>query len=220
MITKRKFPKNLSNEKSRMELVITRLRELYPDVKIQLDFKNPFELLIATILSAQCTDKRVNLVTKELFKKYLVPEDYLKVPASELERDIFSTGFYKAKAKNIRAACEILIDKFGAEVPDTMEELLLLPGVGRKTANVVLGHCFDTPGIVVDTHVSRISNLLGFVSTKDAVKIEFKLMKLIPKDLWVEFTHYFINHGRNTCIARRPKCQECVLSDICPGSSA
>ncbi|MFA5513193.1 MAG: endonuclease III, partial [Candidatus Kapaibacterium sp.] len=135
-------------------------------------------------------------------------------------RDIFSTGFYKAKAKNIRAACEILIDKFGAEVPDTMEELLLLPGVGRKTANVVLGHCFDTPGIVVDTHVSRISNLLGFVSTKDAVKIEFKLMKLIPKDLWVEFTHYFINHGRNTCIARRPKCQECVLSDICPGSSA
>ncbi|MDX9790936.1 MAG: endonuclease III [Candidatus Kapabacteria bacterium] len=220
MITKRKFPKNLSNEKSRMELVITRLRELYPDVKIQLDFKNPFELLIATILSAQCTDKRVNLVTKELFKKYIVPEDYLKVPASELERDIFSTGFYKAKAKNIRAACEILIDKFGAEVPDTMEELLLLPGVGRKTANVVLGHCFDTPGIVVDTHVSRISNLLGFVSTKDAVKIEFKLMKLIPKDLWVEFTHYFINHGRNTCIARRPKCQECVLSDICPGSSA
>lgn len=220
MITKRKFPKNLSNEKSRMELVITRLRELYPDVKIQLDFKNPFELLIATILSAQCTDKRVNLVTKELFKKYIVPEDYLKVPASELERDIFSTGFYKAKAKNIRAACEILIDKFGAEVPDTMEELLLLPGVGRKTANVVLGHCFDTPGIVVDTHVSRISNLLGFVSTKDAVKIEFKLMKIIPKDLWVEFTHYFINHGRNTCIARRPKCQECVLSDICPGSSA
>lgn len=211
-----KFSKSLKSEKARIAEVILRLSELYPNVKIQLDFGSPFELLVATILSAQCTDARVNLVTKSLFNKYYTPDDYLKVPVEELEKDIFSTGFYRAKAKNIRGACEYLINNFGGNVPKNMVDLLKLPGVGRKTANVVLGHCFGVPGIVVDTHVIRISNILGFVDTQDAVDIEYKMMKLIPKDSWVTFTHYFINHGRNTCIARRPKCKECVLSDICP----
>lgn len=210
-----KFSKTLKSEKERMDVVISRLSSIYPDVKIQLDFTNPFELLIATILSAQCTDARVNIVTKSLFKKYHNPSDYLQVPIEELEQDIFSTGFYKAKAKNIRGACEVLISKFNSEIPQEMDSLLLLPGVGRKTANVVLGHCFGIPGIVVDTHVTRISNKLGFVDTVDAVKIEYKLMKIIPKEKWVTFTHYFINHGRNTCIARRPKCSYCILFDIC-----
>lgn len=212
----KKFPKTKKSQIERQNLVIERLSKLYPDVKIQLDHNNPFELLIATILSAQCTDARVNIVTKDLFRKYYLPADYLKVPVEELEKDIFSTGFYKAKAKNIRGACEKIISEFNGEVPDNMEDLLKLPGVGRKTANVILGHCFDVPGIVVDTHVTRISNKLGFVNTTDAVKIEYKLMELIPKDKWVIFTHYYINHGRNTCIARRPKCSDCIINDLCP----
>lgn len=211
-----KFSKSIKAEKDRMREVILRLSLLYPEVKIQLDYQNPFELLIATILSAQCTDARVNIVTQSLFNKYYSPEDYLKVPAEELELDIFSTGFYKAKAKNIRGACQKIINDFDGKVPDNMNDILTLPGVGRKTANVVLGHCFNTPGIVVDTHVIRISNKLGFTETTDAVKIEYKLMKIIPKQFWVTFTHYFINHGRNTCIARRPKCSECAISDLCP----
>jgi endonuclease-3 len=215
----KKFPNSLKAEKSRMNEIIRILSEIYPDVKIQLDFENPFELLIATILSAQCTDARVNIVTKSLFKKYKYPVDYLNVDEEELEQDIFSTGFYKAKAKNIRGACEKIINDFNGKIPQTMDELLTLPGVGRKTANVVLGHCFDIPGIVVDTHVTRISNKLGFTETTDAVKIEYKLMKIIPKDLWVTFTHYFINHGRHTCIARRPKCSECAIRDLCPSKN-
>ncbi len=213
-----KFSKSLKSEKARITDVILRLSELYPDVKIQLEYGSPFELLIATILSAQCTDARVNIVTQSLFSKYYTPDDYLKVPVEDLEKDIFSTGFYRAKAKNIRGACDYIINIFGGNVPNNMADLLKLPGVGRKTANVVLGHCFGVPGIVVDTHVIRISNLLGFVDTQDAVNIEYKLMKLIPKDNWVNFTHYFINHGRNTCIARRPKCMECAISDICPSA--
>lgn len=204
----------IRSKKQRMSFIIDRLSQEYPDVKIQLDFSNPFELLIATILSAQCTDARVNIVTKELFAKYLSPEDYLKVPAEELEKDIYSTGFYRAKAKNIRGACKMIIEDFDGGMPETMENLLKLPGVGRKTANVVLGHCFDTPGIVVDTHVTRLSNRMGFVETKDAVKIEFALMKLIEKDIWVTFTHYFINHGRKIC-TRKPKCDKCVVAEEC-----
>jgi endonuclease-3 len=213
-----KFPTSLAAKKARMAGVIKILSQIYPDVKIQLEHENPFELLIATILSAQCTDARVNIVTKSLFAKYKIPADYLLVEAEELEQDIFSTGFYKAKAKNIRGACRMIIDDFGGKVPQTMEDLLKLPGVGRKTANVILGHCFDTPGIVVDTHVIRISNKLAFVSSTDAVKIENELMKLIPKELWVIFTHYFINHGRNICIARRPKCSICEISHLCPSA--
>lgn len=209
---------SFKKRKERMNEAILLLSKVYPDVKIQLNHSNAFELLIATMLSAQCTDARVNIVTESLFIKYKTPADYLAVDAKELEQDIFSTGFYKNKAKNIRAMCEILITKYNSQVPNNLEELFALPGVGRKTANVVLGHAFDTPGIVVDTHVIRISNKLGIVDTTDAVKIEFELMKIIPKEIWVTFTHYFINHGRNTCIARRPQCAVCPVNHICPSS--
>lgn len=212
----KKFSKTLKAQKERMSLILDKLNSLYPNVKIQLDHDNPFQLLIATILSAQCTDARVNIVTKDLFKKYIMPEDFIKAPVEEIEKDIFSTGFYRAKAKNIKGTCTVINEEFGGEVPDNMDDLLKLPGVGRKTANVILGHCFDTPGIVVDTHVTRISNKLGFTDTKDAVKIEYKLMKLVPKEKWVKFTHYLINHCRNTCVARKPKCSDCIIAELCP----
>lgn len=209
--------KNISTKRARQIEVINILAQEYPDVKIQLNHKNPFELLIATILSAQCTDARVNIVTQTLFQKYKIPEDYIKVDVSELEQDIFSTGFYKAKAKNIKACCLRLVDYYKSEVPQTMEDLTSLAGVGRKTANVILGHCFDIPGVVVDTHVTRISNRLGFVDTTDAVKIEFALMKIIPKEIWVTFTHYYINLGREICV-RNPKCSICKISHLCPSA--
>ncbi len=203
-------------KRARVQLIIEILSKIYTKAEIQLTFSNPFELLIATILSSQCTDVRVNIVTEKLFKKYLSPRDYYIVPVEELERDIYSTGFYKAKASNIQKTARIIDTQLNGAVPSTMEELLELPGVGRKTANVVLGHCFDTPGIVVDTHVKRISNLLGLVDTDDAVKIEFELMKIISKDEWVIFTHYIINLGREFCIARRPKCKLCPIAKYCP----
>lgn len=212
----KKFGKTLKSQKERMSVILDKLNSIYPDVKIQLDHDNPLQLLIATILSAQCTDARVNIVTKKLFKKYLTAEDFLKVPAEELEHDIYSTGFYKAKARNIRAACKKITEEQQGEIPDNMDELLKLPGVGRKTANVVLGHAFNTPGIVVDTHVKRIANRLGFAETNDPEKIEFKLMKIVPENKWVKFTHYLINHGRNTCIARKPKCKDCIIASECP----
>lgn len=209
---------SLKARKERMLGVLEILSKKYPDVKIQLDHSNNLELLIATMLSAQCTDARVNIVTKSLFKKYKTLNDYLLVPQEELEKDIFSTGFYKAKAKNIRGACKAIIDKHNGKVPDNILDLTALPGVGRKTANVVLGHAFDTPGIVVDTHVKRISNKLHLVDTNDAVKIEYELEKIIPKEQWVIFTHYFISHGRETCIARRPKCNDCPINHLCPSA--
>ncbi len=214
----KKFSDSIRAQKARMKKIIDILSGEYPDVKIQLDFKTPHQLLVATILSAQCTDARVNMVTKGLFKKYKLPSDFLKVPVEELEKDIYSTGYYKAKAKHIQQATDVIENKFNGEVPGTMDDLLSLPGVGRKTANVLLGHCFNIPGIVVDTHVIRISNLLGFVDTRNAVAIEKKLNLIIPEDQWVVFTHYFINHGRNVCIARRPKCAECQISHLCPSS--
>ncbi len=205
-----------AKQKQRMAEILHILAEEYTGVKIQLDFRTPHQLLVATILSAQCTDARVNTVTKELFQKYRKPVDFLLVPVEELEQDIYSTGFYKAKAKNIRGATQMINDEFGGVVPGNMLDLLRLPGVGRKTANVLLGHCFNTPGIVVDTHVIRISNRLDFVDTKDAVKIEFALMKLIPEEQWVTFTHFLINHGRKICTARKPKCIECQVHELCP----
>ncbi len=214
----KKFSKSIKNRKERMVEVLDILSKKYPDVKIQLDHSNTFELLIATMLSAQCTDARVNIVTKSLFQKYKTPNDYLLVPQEELEKDIFSTGFYKAKAKNIKGACKEIIAKHKGEVPNNIDDLVELPGVGRKTANVVLGHAFDTPGVVVDTHVKRISNKLGMVSSDDAVKIEKELEKLIPIELWVIFTHYFISLGREICIARRPKCSKCLINHLCPSS--
>lgn len=212
----KKFADTLSAKKRRMTYILNVLSSEYPEAKIQLDFNNPFELLVATILSAQCTDARVNIVTKDLFKKYKIPKDYLLADREVLERDIFSTGFYKAKAKNIQNAARKVIDDFAGEVPGTMKELLSLPGVGRKTANVILGHIFDVPGIVVDTHVIRISNRLGFVETKNPEKIEFALMDIAPKKKWVIMTHYFILHGRKICSSRKPKCEDCLIEKYCP----
>lgn len=213
-----KRKESLKKQKLRMGKILGILAGEYPDVKIQLNFNNCFELMVAAMLSAQCTDARVNIVTKDLFRKYRSPEDYLNAPREELEKDIYSTGFYKAKAKNIQGAAKKITEDFDGKVPGTMDELLTLPGVGRKTANVLLGHCFDIPGIVVDTHVIRISNRLGFVSTKDPVKIENKLMKLIPEEKWVIFTHYFISHGRKICKARKPLCRDCILNSLCPSA--
>lgn len=213
-----KFSKSIKSKKSRQLEVINVLEGIYPDIKIQLNHSNPFELLIATILSAQCTDARVNMVTPFLFAKYPNPIDYVNANLNEIEKDIFSTGFYKNKAKNIQNACKILVEKFNSQVPNNMDDLTSLAGVGRKTANVVLSHSFGIPGVVVDTHVTRISNLLGFVDTEDAVKIEYELMKIIPKEYWVKFTHYYINLGRDVCIARRPKCGICPISHLCPSS--
>lgn len=191
------------------------LSKEYPDVETQLDHSNPFELLIATILSAQCTDERVNIVTKKLFKKYKLPDDFLKVPSEELEKDIYSTGFYKQKTKSIRALCVELIDNYEREVPDSIEKLVKLPGVGRKTASVVAGNAFNIPAIAVDTHVKRLSNLIGFTDKKDPNKIEIDLKKIIPESDWVNSSHWLIMHGRNVCIARRPKCSICKISEYC-----
>lgn len=184
-----------------------------------LIYSSPFELLIATILSAQCTDARVNLVTRSLFQKYRSPRDYLAVDQEELENDIRSTGFFRSKARNIQGACRVLIERFGGSVPRTMQEMLLLPGVARKTANVVLGNAFGRDeGIAVDTHVTRLSRLLGLTSHSDPVKIERDLMRLFPKKHWTALPHLLILHGRRICIARRPRCAECGIADLCPSA--
>jgi endonuclease III len=199
--------------------LLERLYALYPDARCELKYGSPFELLVATILSAQCTDARVNVVTGELFRKYRGPEDYLAVPQEELEADIHSTGFFRNKAKNIRGACRRILEVYGGRVPDTMEELLTLPGVARKTANVVLGNCFGrAEGIAVDTHVTRLSALLGLTTYTDPVKIERDLMARFPREHWTMLTHLLIFHGRRVCIARRPNCAGCALSDLCPSA--
>ena len=171
----------------------------------------------STILSAQCTDQRVNIVTKTLFKKYKKPEDYLKVRNSELEKDIFSTGYYKQKAKNIKKCCSVLLEKYFGRVPEDFDSLTKLPGVGRKTASVVAGNAFGVPAIAVDTHVMRLSNLFGFIKSKNPDKIEARLKELFPKKDWVDSSHLMATHGRMVCIARIPKCNECFLTDLCPG---
>ncbi|MDZ4744472.1 MAG: endonuclease III [bacterium] len=204
--------------RERLATIINRLDAAYPDAKVGLDFKTPFQLLVATILSAQCTDERVNIVTKSLFKKYSNPQDYLDVPQEELELDIRPTGFFRNKSRNIQGCSRELLARFDGIVPKTLEELVTLPGVGRKTANCVLSNCFAIPGVTVDTHVTRISNLLGLVDTEDAVKIEFALMDLMPQEQWNRFNHVIITHGRRTCIARRPRCYECVVADLCPSA--
>jgi endonuclease-3 len=207
----------IADLKKRTGEVIKRLKKTYPDAHCALNHSNSFELLIATILSAQCTDVRVNIVTADLFRKYRSPQDFLNVSQIQLERDIRSTGFYRNKAKNIQVACRRIIDVYGGKVPQTMDELLTLGGVARKTANVVLGNAFGiTSGIVVDTHVSRLSQRLGLTKNKTPEKIEKDLTSLVPKKDWVMFSHWLIFHGRQICIARRPRCPECVLNDICP----
>lgn len=197
--------------------VMRRLHQEYPDAHCELDYENPLQLLIATILSAQCTDVRVNMVTQTLFQKYFSPEDYLKVPLEELEQDIHSTGFYRNKARNIRGACQKILDDFHGEVPQTMEELLTLPGVARKTGNVVLGNAFHKScGVVVDTHIKRVSFRLGMTRETDPKKVEQDLMKLIPQEDWTFAGHVIIWHGRRVCFARKPDCGNCALNDICP----
>ena len=205
-----------TSEVKRASEILKRLKKEYPEVKIALNFGTPFQLLISTILSAQCTDERVNQVTKTLFKKYKKPEDYLKVSITELEKDIFSTGFYRQKARSIKNCCKLLLEKFDGKVPKDFDELNSLPGVGRKTASVVAGNAFGIPAIAVDTHVIRLSNLLGFVKTKNPEKIELKLKKLFPENEWINLGHYLMSHGRKICIARRPKCLSCLVGDLCP----
>ena len=205
------------DKKQRAEKIIKLLKKEYPQPKSQLDHETPFQLLIATILSAQCTDARVNIVTQSLFKKYKKPEDYIKVSNSELEKDIFSTGFYKQKTKSIKGCCSELIKRFNGKVPSDFDDLNSLPGVGRKTASVVAGNAFGIPAIAVDTHVKRLSQLMGFTKFSDPEKIEEDLKKLFPVKEWVNLSHWIISHGRKICIARRPKCLECVVADLCPG---
>lgn len=197
--------------------VIKRLKKAYPDAHCALNHTNAFELLIATILSAQCTDERVNIVTAELFRKYPTPKHFVELSQAELEKEIHSTGFFRNKAKNIKAACERLLEVYGGEVPQTMEDLLTLGGVARKTANVVLGNAFGiASGVVVDTHVSRLSQRLGLTDAKTPEKIEADLAELVPKKHWVMFPHWLIYHGRQVCNARKPLCGRCTLADICP----
>ena len=199
--------------------IIELLKTEYPGVKIALHYSDPLELLIATILSAQCTDKQVNEVTKILFKKYRTPQDYIKTPQEEFEKDIYSTGFYRNKAKNIKEMSKILVNEFDSKVPDTMEALLTLPGVGRKTANIILSGAFGKiEGIAVDTHVKRITFRLGLTVNTDPEKIEKDLMKIIPKNDWDIFTLLLIHHGRKVCDARKPLCGECVLNKLCPSA--
>jgi endonuclease-3 len=203
--------------RERVKQLIKVWPKVYPDAHTELDFKTPLELLIATILSAQCTDKRVNMVTPALFKKYRTAKDYANSPAGELENAIKSTGFFNSKAKSIRGATAAIATKFGGKVPNSMEELRELPGVGRKTANVVLGNAFGiNEGIVVDTHVIRLSQRLGLTKQKDPEKIEQDLMKLVPQKYWAIWSHWLIWHGRRRCFARKPDCANCEVFKLCP----
>ncbi len=214
-----KRPEIYLDPKQRTEKIIKLLEKEYPNAKTALNYTNPLEILLATILSAQTTDVTVNIVTKTLFKKYHNAEDYAKADIKELEQDIHSTGFYHNKAKNLQKCCQLLIEKFHSEVPKTMDELLELPGVARKTANIVLFNAYGiTAGIAVDTHVTRLSQRLGLTEQKDQNKIEKDLMQITPKEKWMPFTDLLIFHGRQICMARKPKCELCVLNKICPSA--
>ncbi|HYJ60517.1 MAG TPA: endonuclease III [Actinomycetota bacterium] len=205
----------------RAPVVIERLTAAYPDAKVALRFSTPLECLIATILSAQCTDEKVNEVTATLFVKYRTPADYLDVPEEELKADIHPTGFFNQKAASIRAACTRIVEVYDGEVPGTMEDLITLRGVARKTANIVLGNSFGiVEGIAVDTHVRRVANRLGFSQERDADKIEADLMRLVPRERWFAFSYVMIDHGRAICTARAPRCAECPVEELCPSSQA
>src|SRR3954471_11804875 len=211
---------SLQRKAARTEKIIAVLRQTYPDAHCELNFSNPLELLVATILSAQCTDKQVNIVTAELFKKYRRAEEYAKARVEELEEDIRRIGLYRSKAKNIKACCEVLVRKHGGEVPRTLEELIELGGVGRKTANVVMGNAFGiNSGVVVDTHVARLCNLLGLTCQNQPEKIEQDLQKLVPQKLWSLFSHWLIWHGRRRCSARKPDCKHCEIQSLCPAGA-
>jgi endonuclease III len=203
------------NKKQIANNVLQVFEKLYPIADCSLEYKDPLQLLISTQLSAQCTDARVNIITKTLFEKYKNVQDFANCDLKILEQDIKSTGFYHNKAKNIIACCKMIIDKYSSQVPDTMEELLLLPGVGRKTANLVLGDVFSVPGVVVDTHAKRLSYRIGLTKNTDPEKIEYDLMKIIPQKSWSKFSHQLVYHGRAVCTARKPKCNECLIIELC-----
>jgi len=203
------------SDQKRVKEIIRILSKDIPDSRIALKFSNPFELLIATILSAQCTDIKVNQVTTDLFNKYRSAKDYAEANLAGLEADIRPTGFYHNKAKSIQKCCRELVARFGGRVPDTLEELVTLPGVGRKTANVILGNAYGVPGIVVDTHVHRVSQRIGLTKHDDPVKIEFDLMEIVPKEEWTHFSNLLIWHGRRTCIAKKPLCEQCPIQKWC-----
>ena len=208
---------DLDARRSRTRAIIRKLEAIYPDAECSLTYENPLQLLIATMLSAQCTDERVNMVTPGLFERCPTAADYADIPLEELEDLIRSTGFFRNKARNIQGCCQALVDKHGGEVPRTLDELVALDGVGRKTANVVLGNAFDiAEGVVVDTHVRRISNRLGLTGKQDPVKIEQDLIGLVPKKDWVDLPHLFIHHGRAICSARSPDCDACGVGALCP----
>lgn len=202
---------------ARLKKIIAALDRAYPEAHCELDHKSPLELLVATILSAQCTDKRVNIVTRSLFKKYRSAADYANAPLAKLEQAIKTTGFFRNKARNLKAACLAIVEKHGGQVPQTMEELVQLGGVGRKTANVVLGNAFGVNvGVVVDTHVARLSHRLGLTKQKTPEKIEQELMTLVPQQQWTLFSHWLIWHGRRRCFARKPDCANCEIKNLCP----
>ena len=208
----------LAAQKKRVRAIIPRLRRAYPDSRCALYFSTPWELLVATVLSAQCTDKLVNQVTPALFKKYPSERAFAAAKSGEVEKAIHSTGFYRNKTKNILGAAKAVLERFGGEVPSRMEDLVTLPGVGRKTANVILGNAFGVPGIPVDTHMIRINRLLGLTRHADPVKIEFDLMELVPEKQWTLYSHLIIHHGRARCVARRPDCRHCEVRDLCPSA--
>jgi endonuclease III len=210
--------KRVGPKRARIRPVIERLEDAHPDAKIALRSTSPLQLLVAVMLSAQTTDVNVNRVTPALFAKYRTPEDYLAVPPEELERDIYATGFFRQKAKSLRGTMKMLIEDFDGEVPQRVEELVRLPGVARKTANVVAAELGEAQGIVVDTHVRRLSQRLGFTKQEDPVKIERDLIRLVPREDWGRVPHLLIWHGRRVCIARRPLCEVCVVNDLCPSS--
>jgi endonuclease-3 len=212
-----KRPEIYLETKQRAAKIIELLEKQFPNAKTALNYSNPLEILVATMLSAQTTDERVNIVTQNLFKKYRAPEDYANVEIKELEQDIRSTGFYHNKARNLKNCCRLLIEKYKSQVPKTMDEMLELPGVARKTANIVLYNAYGIiSGIAVDTHVRRVSQRIGLTEHDDPAKIEQDLMQITPKDKWMKLTDLLILHGRQVCIARKPKCDICVLNKICP----
>lgn len=219
MAKRKKIKVDKEQARQRIKKIWPILKKAYPDAKIALKFENPLELLIATILSAQCTDARVNIVTKDLFRKYKSAADWAKADVKQIESDIRSTGFFHNKAINIKGACNKIVEQYSGKVPGDMEELLTLPGVGRKTANCVLGDAFGIPGITCDTHVIRLSRRLGLSENTDAVKLEFDLAEIIPRANWTLFSHLLIHHGRNICKARKPDCPNCPIAKYCPAAN-
>ncbi len=208
--------KTALKEAQRVAAIFERLGAAYPDVRCTLDYETPLQLLIMTILAAQCTDARVNIVCRDLFQRYAEPRDFAEAPPGALEKAIHACGFFNQKARAIRESCRILLEEYDGQVPGDMDALLRLPGVGRKIANAVLGECFQTPGVIVDTHCKRVANRLGFTKHEDPARIERDLMTLWPKEQWTLYSHYMVFHGRAVCTARAPQCTSCIVREYCP----